>query len=68
MTNDSAVDGLDLGPFGSDLGNGFDSGIGSDMICDSATVGLDLGPFGVQLGQGAPGPSGLPCQGTVPCP
>jgi hypothetical protein len=68
MTNDGAVDFLGLGPFGADLSAGFDSGIGSDMNCDGATDFLDLGPFGAQLSAGAPGPSGLPCAGTVPCP
>lgn len=68
LNNDGAVDGFDLGPFGADLSAGFDSGIGSDQNCDGATDGFDLAPFGAQLGQGFPGPSGLPCQGTVPCP
>lgn len=65
---DGAVDFLDLGPLGAALSAGFDPGDGTDMNCDGAVDFLDLGPFGAQLSAGAPGPSGLPCQGTVPCP
>jgi hypothetical protein len=40
----------------------------SDIDCDGVTDFNDVAPFGAQLGQGSPGPSGLPCAGTVPCP
>jgi hypothetical protein len=68
MNSDLVVDVFDLGPFGSDLAVGSDSGIGSDMNCDAVVDVFDLAPLGAQVGQGFPGPSGLPCQGTSPCP
>ena len=39
-----------------------------DMDQDGAVDGFDVGPFGDQLSAGAPGPSGLPCAGSSPCP
>lgn len=68
LNNDGAVDGFDVGPFSVDLSAGADSGIGSDMNCDGVVDGFDVGPLGTQLSAGVPGPSGLPCAGTSPCP
>jgi hypothetical protein len=68
FNDDGSTDFSDIAPFGADLGAGSDSGIGSDMNCDGAVDFSDIGPFGVQLGQGLPGPSGLVCAGTIPCP
>ena len=42
---------------------------GTDMDCDGNVFPSDFtGYFLPQFSQGAPGPSGLPCAGTVPCP
>lgn len=68
FNDDGATDFSDIPLFGGDLGAGFDSGIGSDMNCDGAVDFSDIPFFGAQLGTGAPGPSGLPCAGTIPCP
>jgi|KNS7NT10metaT_FD_contig_91_310486_length_1587_multi_9_in_0_out_0_1 hypothetical protein len=56
------------GAFLADFGTGTDSGVGTDMDCSGGVLASDFtGPFLTQFGQGAPGPSGLPCAGTVPC-
>jgi hypothetical protein len=68
FNDDGASDFADIPLFGADLGLGVDSGIGSDQNCDGAVDFSDIAPFGAQLGLGLPGPSGLPCQGTIPCP
>jgi hypothetical protein len=38
------------------------------MNCDGVVDFNDIPVFGTQIGQGFPGPSGLSCQGTPPCP
>ena len=38
------------------------------MNCDGVVNAVDSGKFLGQLSAGVPGPSGLPCAGTVPCP
>jgi len=68
FNDDGSTDFSDIPAFGGDLGAGFDSGIGSDMNCDGAVDFSDIPFFGAQLGQGFPGPSGLGCAGTIPCP
>jgi hypothetical protein len=69
FNNDGVTDATDAGPFIADLGAGTDSGIGSDMNCDGVVDATDASPFIGQLsGSGVPGPSGLPCAGTVTCP
>lgn len=68
FNDDGVVDAFDVAPFTADLGVGADSGIGSDMNCDGAVDAFDVSPFVAQLNQGVPGPSGLPCAGTSPCP
>lgn len=54
--------------FSPDLG-GPDGGTGTDMNCNGTVTVTDFLPpyFSDQLG-GSPGPSGLSCAGTVPCP
>jgi len=66
FNNDFGCGGPDFGPFVADFG-GPDSGLGTDMNCDGAVGGPDFGPFVAQFG-GTPGPSGLSCAGTTPCP
>jgi hypothetical protein len=63
---DGTVDFQDIPLFLADLGLS-DSGIGSDQNCDGNVDFQDIPLFLGQLGVG-PGPSGLPCQGTIPCP
>lgn len=51
-----------------DFSSGMDSGVGTDMDCNGF-LNSDFSNFFVpQFQQGVPGPSGLPCAGTVPCP
>jgi hypothetical protein len=46
-----------------------DSGVGCDMDCDGDVDAQDFSSkFFPQFLQTAPGPSGLSCAGTVPCP
>jgi hypothetical protein len=66
--DDGVTDFNDIPLFGGDIGLGSDSGIGSDMNCDGVVDFNDIPVFGTQIGQGFPGPSGLSCQGTPPCP
>lgn len=68
FNDDGGTDFGDIAPFAADLGVGSDTGIGSDMNCDGATDFNDIPYFSTQLGQGFPGPSGLFCAGTIPCP
>ena len=53
-----------------DFGAGTDSGVGTNMSCDGSPA-VSAGDFDLwftQFGLGSPGPSGLACAGTVPCP
>ena len=68
FTQDGVVNASDFGPFSADLAAGIDSGIGSDMDCNGVVNATDFGLFAGQLSQGFPGPSGLSCAGTSPCP
>ena len=68
LDNDGVVNAADIPSFVGDLNVGTDSGIGSDLNCDGVVNAADIPPFVDQLQQGVPGPSGLVCAGTVPCP
>jgi arylsulfatase A-like enzyme len=51
------------------LGGGVDRGVGTDMNCDGDVVGDDFDLlFPLFMASSPPGPSGLACAGTVPCP
>jgi hypothetical protein len=68
-----AVDAADLEHFAPDLQSGRDSGRGTDMNCDGAVDDVDwrefLAPRLAAAEPGSrPGPSGLACAGTFPCP
>lgn len=81
LNNDTGVNGLDFAGFvpgdpsflecfvaGSDP-----LGAGCDINCDGVVNGLDFsnptGPDFIEFFVGgSPGPSGLPCAGTIPCP
>jgi hypothetical protein len=48
---------------------GVDSGKGEDMDCSTFVTVSDFTPlFMDQFTAGVPGPSGLACAGTIPCP
>jgi hypothetical protein len=66
VSNDGVVGGPDYGPVTAIFGV---SGllIASDVNCDGVVGGPDYGPITANFG-GAPGPSGLSCAGTPPCP
>ena len=76
LNNDTLVNGLDFNQPGLDndfldcflnpLGDV--NGIGCDFNCDTLVDGLDFLTFLPHFIAGTPpGPSGLPCAGTVPC-
>lgn len=63
---DAVHSGSDIAPFIALVGAG---SLLADTNCDGVASGGDIGPFiGVLSGSGAPGPSGLACAGTPPCP
>jgi cysteine-rich repeat protein len=67
------VDAKDAARYARDRREGRDSGRGTDMNCDGVVDGADFPdlrrPARPQRGAGSrPGPSGLRCAGTVPCP
>lgn len=69
FSNDGVTNATDAGTMIADLGGGVDGGTGTDMNCDGVVNATDAGIFVNQLnGAGVPGPSGLSCAGTVPCP
>jgi hypothetical protein len=52
-----------------DFGIGLDQGTGTDMDCSGFVTAGDFGSLWLpQFTLGTPGPSGLACAGTVPCP
>lgn len=60
--------GSDFPYLGADLATGTDSGTGTDMNCDATVDSTDHYDYFVpQVLHAKPGPSGLPCAGTVPC-
>lgn len=68
ITNDGLVGGPDLGPVSANFGmTGAPGFHPADTTCDGIVGGPDLGLFSQQFG-GPPGPSGLSCAGTIPCP
>lgn len=65
--NDGACDGVDFGAFAGGFGSTVPPGNPNlDYNEDGAIDGVDFGIFAGGFG-GAPGPSGLPCAGTIPC-
>ena len=68
LNNDGLVDGLDFIALQACSASGSDpDGVGCDLNCD--TLSNDLSTFREAFEAGAvPGPSGLECAGTVPCP
>ena len=68
LNNDGLVDGLDFIGFQECSASGGDpDGLGCDLDCD--TLSDDLSSFRAAYQAGTlPGPSGLECAGTVPCP
>jgi hypothetical protein len=65
---DGVVDFVDIPFFVAALGAGVSSGRDEDHNCDGVVDFVDIPFFTNGLGLGTPGPSGLPCAGTVPCP
>jgi hypothetical protein len=70
FNQDGFVTGVDFSPvFLAAFAAGVDSGAGEDMNCDNFVTGVDFSPsFLNQFAAGVPGPSGLACAGTAPCP
>ncbi|NRA06693.1 MAG: hypothetical protein HRU02_00905, partial [Myxococcales bacterium] len=77
FNNDGTSDGVDFSPlFLADFASGAQSNNaagdpqGTDMNCDGLVDGVDfVDPFFLtQFGLGTPGPSGIGCAGSVPCP
>ena len=66
--NDGLVGGPDLGLFSATFGTtGVPGFTAADTNCDGTVGGPDLGVVSGSFG-GPPGPSGLACAGTIPCP
>lgn len=51
-----------------DFTTGSNSGTGTDMDCDGSVSSSDFLLFVDQFQSGEPGPSGLGCAGSTPCP
>jgi len=68
LNNDGGCGAPDFGLFGASFGSAGAPGFSAaDMNCDGGVGAPDFGRFGSGFG-GPPGPSGLACAGTVPCP
>jgi hypothetical protein len=67
ITNDGVVGGPDYGPITASFGDTGHPSNPADVNCDGVVGGPDYGAITAGFG-GAPGPSGLPCAGTIPCP
>jgi hypothetical protein len=67
VSNDGVVGGPDYGPITASFGGPGHPGNPADVNCDGVVGGPDYGPVTATFG-GAPGPSGLSCAGTSPCP
>jgi hypothetical protein len=67
VSNDGVVGGPDYGPITASFGETGHPDNPADVNCDGVVGGPDYGPVTQKFG-GAPGPSGLSCAGTIPCP
>ena len=67
INNDGIVGGPDYGPITASFGDPGHPTNPADVNCDGVVGGPDYGPVTQKFG-GAPGPSGLSCAGTIPCP
>ena len=74
ISNDGVVGGPDYGPITACFGAVVDCTLDppdpccvADVNCDGVVGGPDYGPITAHFG-GSPGPSGLSCAGTIPCP
>ena len=70
LNNDGLVNGLDFSDFHECVTSGSDpDGLGCDLNCDTLRNESDFSSFLPAYEAGTPpGPSGLACAGTVPCP
>lgn len=70
LDQSGATNSVDFGTlFVPDFQAGSDSGVGSDMDCSGVVNSVDFGTYFVPNFQsGVPGPSGLSCAGSPPCP
>jgi hypothetical protein len=67
INNDGVVGGPDYGPITASFGDTGHPDNPADVNCDGVVGGPDYGPITSDFG-GTPGPSGLSCAGTIPCP
>jgi hypothetical protein len=67
VNNDGIVGGPDYGAPTFYFGSPGHPWNPADVNCDGVVGGPDYGPITANFG-GAPGPSGLSCAGTIPCP
>jgi hypothetical protein len=68
INNTGAQTGADIAPFIAMLSS-VPANLTADMNCNGSATGGDFAPFIARLGASAtPGPSGLACAGTIPCP
>ena len=67
IDNDGVCGGPDFGPVTANFGATGHPVDPADLNCDGVVGGPDYGPITANFGT-PPGPSGLPCAGTIPCP
>jgi hypothetical protein len=67
VNNDGGVGTPDYAPIGANIGQPTSAYPGADVNCDGGIGTPDYAHVGANIG-GAPGPSGLSCAGTIPCP
>ena len=67
INNDGVVGGPDYAPITASFGETGHPDNPADVNCDGVVGGPDYGPITSDFG-GTPGPSGLSCAGTIPCP
>ena len=67
VNNDGGIGNPDYAPIGAYFGQPRAAFPGADVNCDGGIGNPDYAPIGAGFG-GAPGPSGLSCAGTIPCP
>jgi hypothetical protein len=67
INNDGVIGGPDYGPITASFGQAGHPTNPADVNCDGVVGGPDYGLVTQKFG-GVPGPSGLFCAGTIPCP
>jgi hypothetical protein len=67
VNGDGVCGNPDYAPIGASFGQPASANPAADVNCDGVIGNPDYAPIGANFG-GVPGPSGLSCAGTAPCP